>query len=443
MPDFQENPQKQRKFVLVTSDWAGLGSAIQEIQKNGSEVIIAAKPKHDIEKEKRKAYSIQGNGLVETIPLDDLMEKREEYEDWFWVWDGNHNTDESELLREEGFKVFGGSEFAYELENDRELGVEYAEEAGLIPPPSFEFQSAEDGIKFLEQNEDKAYVVKPNASEESHLTQPFSRTTEPKNANIEARKYLKAMNVSDYLLQERKKGVEVNVELFFSNGEPMFAQANLEDKFRHNGDLGYPTGCAFDLCWKILMDCELVKRTVAKFIPDLKEKKYTGFADANVIVGDDEIWFLEFCFRCGYNAHPNLFSTISKKTFLQTAADLLEGIAVEAKSGFGASVTLFSDKECTGLPIYVPESLNGNFYLFDGYKSKEDENEEFSMGGFGKEIAIVTAFNYTPETALELAIENAYKIKFCNADFRTDCAQTDYPLSIVRRYQALKAMNLL
>lgn len=436
-------PENSRKFVLVTADWAGLGFAVQEVQKNGSDVIIAAKPKHAIEPEKRDAYAIQGEGLVETVPLKQVMSQREKYRDWYWIWDGNHNTDEGETLIEEGFKVFGGSEFTYELENDREAGVEYAQDAGLTPPPSFEFMTAEEGISFLEQNEDKAYVVKPNASEESHLTQPFSRTVEPKNANIEARKYLKAMNVTDYILQERKKGIEVNVEIFFSKGIPVYAQANLEDKYRHNGDLGYPSGCAFDLCWKIPMNCKLVQQTVAKFIPDLALQEYTGFADANVIIGDDEIWFLEFCFRLGYNAHPNLFTTISKKTALQTIADLIDRLPVESKSGFGASVTMFSDKECMGLPIYVPESLNGNFYLFDGYRGKEDTYEEYSMGGFGKEIAIVTAFDYTPETALEHAVENAYKVKFCNADFRTDCAKTDYPLSLVRRYEALCAMGML
>lgn len=431
-----------RKFVLVTSDFSGLGFAIQDKEKNGSDVIIAYKPKGEIEEEKEHSYLIQGMGLVESMHLDDLMEDRKTYQDWFFVWDGNHNTDEGELLRKEGFKVFGGSQFQFDLENDREFGIEFAQSVGLESPPFHEFQTPDEGIKFLEANEDKAFVVKPNNAEDSALTQPFTRTIEPSNANLEARRYLSAMDVHDYILQERKKGVEVNVEIFFSNGIPMLAQANLEDKYRHNGDLGCPTGCAFDLCWTVPLDCDLVKKTAGKFLPKLFERKYTGFADANVIIGDNEVWFLEFCFRPGYNAHPNFFTTIANSTFLQTAADLIEGKKPTAKHGFGASVTMFTDKERMGIPIYVPSSLNGNFYLFDGYKGDEDGDDEFSMGGFSKEIAVVTAFDYTPERALDAAVDNAYKVKIVNSDFRTDCSKTDYPLSLVRRYQALCAMKL-
>jgi phosphoribosylamine-glycine ligase len=432
-----------RKFVLVSADFSGIGFAIQEIQQNDSEVIIAYKPKEAIDEKKLESYEIQGNGIVETIPLDDIMEERKKYKEYFWVWDGNHNVKENELLRKEGFKVIHGGEFCYNLENDREYGIEYAKEAGLESPPYHEFDSAEDGVSFLEENEDKAYVVKPNNAEDSALTQPFSRTLEPKNANLEARKYLKALDVSDYILQERKKGVEVNIELFFSHGVPVFAQANLEDKYRHNGDLGCPTGCSFDVCWKIDLDSELVKRTAGKMLDDLQKRKYTGFADVNVIIGDDEVWFLEYCARIGYNAHPNLFQTLSKKTFLQSMADLYEGTIPDMKQGFGASITMFTDRPFMSIPIYVPKSVMPNVHFFDVFKSDEDEEDEYSMGGLSNEIAIVTGFGYTIQTAFESALDNVCKIKFVNADYRTDCCNTDYPLSIVRRYEALKAMNLL
>jgi phosphoribosylamine-glycine ligase len=382
--------------------------------------------------------------MVDAKPLAEVMRNREKYRDWHFVWDGNHNTEEGEKLRDDGFKVFGGSQFTYDLENDREYGTEFAESCGLIAPDTHEFKDYREGVKFLEANEDKAYVVKPNAEEDSALTQPFFRTQEPENANIEARKYLEALKVKDFILQERVKGVEVNVEMFVSHGKPVFAQANLEDKYSSNGDLGCPTGCAFDLCWEIPMDCPLVKMTVGKFAERLKEIDYTGFADANVIVNEDGANFIEFCMRAGYNAHPNLFLTIGRNTFLQTMADLVDGVdRVEAKKGFGASVTLFTQRPIKGLPIFVPKHADPYFHLFDGYRTDGMGDGEYAMGGYDTAIGVMCAHEWTPERALDLAVERGLSVKFPNLDMRTDCAKDCYPLSIPRRYQALEAMGLL
>lgn len=436
--------KEQRKFILVTNDWSGNGFAIAEIQKNGSEVIGAYQPKEDIDPDKKDAYEIQGDGLYETFKLEKIMKNREEYRDWYWIFDGNHNCEEGEILRKEGFKVWGGSQFQYDLENDREYGLDFASEAGLISPPHEEFTSPEDGVNFLESNEDVAYVVKPNSAEDSALTEPFASEMEDTHANIAARKYLQAFKFDDYILQERKKGIEVNVEIMMSQGKPVLAQANLECKKRHNGDLGYATGCAMDVCWVVPLESKLVQMTAGLLVPKFLEvdPKYTGFIDANVIIGEDQVWFLEFCARFGYSAHPNFFTNISKKTAFQSVADMIDGIPLETKSGFGASVTVSSDRPKMNLPIYVPKSINENFYLFDGYKDEENDKEEYSMGGFGCEIGIVTAHNYTIETAFQDAISNAWKIKFRDRDFRTDGSATDFPTSPVRRYQALVAMKL-
>ena len=433
--------EEPRKFILVTNDWSGLGFAIQEIQKNGTEVLLAYKPKDDIDEDKIDQYEIQGDGITKSFPLDDLFAIRKKYRDYYWIFDGNHNVEIGEVLHKEGFKVWGGTQLQYDLENDREFGLKFAESCGLHSPEYQEFSSPEEGIAFLEQNEDKAYVVKPNGAEDSSLTEPFFHTPEAKNANLEARGYIKALNFNDYILQERKKGIEVNVELFMSKGKPVLAQVNLECKMKEDGDTGIPMGCAHDVCWVVPIESNIIQMTVAKFVDKLPD--YTGFCDANVILGDDEVWFLEFCFRCGYNAHPNFFSTISEKTFLQTAADMIDGLPVKAYDGFGASVSLHCDSEHKGLTIYVPESIRDNFYLFDGYKDDDTDDEHFLMGGYGQEVAIVTARNYTIETAFHDAIENAWKIKFKGRGFRKDGDKRGYHTSIMSRYDALIAKHLI
>lgn len=447
----KEEEGSKRKFVLVTADWSGLGFAIQETWTNQSTVIVAYKPKSEVEDDKLESYEIQGQGIVETMPLDELMDERKEYKDWYFVWDGNHNPEENETLRKEGFKVFGGGKLPYDLENDREFGIEFAEECGLFSSESQEFTSDVEAISFLEQNEDKAYVFKANGAEDSSLTQPFYYIEDAHEANEACRNFIKAvfpkMKDKSFILQERVKGVEVNVEIFYSNGDPVLAQANLEAKGKENDDLGVPVGCAFDVCWVLPLDSPLVQMTAGKLSGKFKDLNFTGFGDCNVIIGDNNVYFLEFCARFGYNAHPNFFSTVSKDTALQVAANLIEGDVVETLPGFGASISLHCDKEYMGYPIELPEQLKNNFHLFDGYLDEDIEQEDgdliLSMGGYGNEIGIVTAKNYTIERAFKDALDNAYKVKFPCRGFRTDAACRGYHSSPIERYEALKSMNLI
>lgn len=430
-----------RKFVLVTNDFCALGWARQELlSENNSEVIVAYQPKEDEELEKEE-YMVQGDGIIDKYPLDDIFERREEFKDWYWVWDGNHNYEYHDDLEQEGFKVLSmGGEFCYMLENDREFGLNFAEECGLESPLHQEFSSWSDGVKFLEEHEDKSFVFKPNAEDSSHLT-TVPMTEDPAKANIEIRELLAALQINDFILQEKVKGVEVNVEVFYQKGIPVFAQANLENKRMHNSELGSNCGCAFDICWEISIDSPIALNTVRKFDDKLASKEYTGFADTNVIIGDcDKYYFLEFCFRTGYNAHPTLFHTISDKTYLQTMADLIDGcFEPKFKKGFGCSLTLMNDHFKMGIPIYVPETMEKDFFLFDGYM----DDEHLLMGGYGKEIGIITAHNYTIETAFEECLDKADKIKFTNKFYRTDPASHHYQNSPRRRYDALQAMKLI
>ena len=341
-----------------------------------------------------------------------------------------------------------GSKFCFDLEEDRGFGLDFAESCGLHSPEWKEFTSDTEAISFLEANEDKAYVFKPCGDEDKSKTQPFYHTPEAANANKQCRRYVvsifKNLKEKRFILQERKKGVEVNTEIFFSRGVPVLAQANLECKMMLNHDLGKPTGCVGDVCWKVPVDSPLIQMSCGKMTEKLAEMKYTGFADSNVIIGDDEVWFLEFCFRPGYNAHPSFFQSISKKTFLQTMADLIDGVPVDAYPGFGGSVSLRCEMDHGGLPIYVPESNIDNVYFYDVYKDETYEEEgDYLMGDGDSDIGIVIDKAYTIENALHNAMDIAFKIKAPGIGFRTDLHKKDFPLSPQSRYEALQAMHLV
>src|SRR5919199_1185918 len=112
------------RFVLVTKWFTGLGFALR-LQEEGHDVVDA----------------LVGTGLVDRRPLADVMADRERLRDAYWVWDENHSVDENELLRREGFRVFGGGVYANTMEPDRAACLGFFAEHGLVPPPSHRFET--------------------------------------------------------------------------------------------------------------------------------------------------------------------------------------------------------------------------------------------------------------------------------------------------------------
>lgn len=429
-----------RNYILVTCDFSGLGLALDSRLKD-SKVIVAYKGEEDEDPEELKKLEKSGKGLVRTMPLEKLFAKREQLKDWYWVFDSNHNWEYGVQLRKEGFKrVFGGTEFTYKLEEDRNFGMEFAEECGYQLPFGKDFHSVEEGIAFLEANEEKAFVYKPDNQDAAYTTVPLA--DEPMNANKEIRRLIRSLGFTEYYLQEQKRGIEVNTEVWFSHGKPIVAFADLEDKIEHNGDKGNATGCMFDVAWQVPIESDLIQMTVGKMFKKLEEINYTGLADCNAIISDyNDVWFLEYCFRLGFNMFPNTVMNLSDKPGLELLADLVDDtLEPKFKKGFGASVNVNTRLFKEGLPIYIPESVKKQVYLFDAMKDEDGEEGDMIMAGVSKEIAIAMAHSYTPQMALQDAMDVAEKIVFPRAYYRTDCCSRELKNSILNRYDALLAL---
>src|SRR6185295_6148322 len=207
-----------------------------------------------------------------------------------------------------------------------------------------------EAISFCKQQPDTAYVYKPDVGDNFETFLPESE--DPADANRELQTHLRSLEEdpgarSAFLLQERKDGVETNVEVWFQKGEPIFAFMDLECKRRHVQDLGELTGCALDFVFTIPLDSRAVSASLEKLAPAYRTMKYTGFADANYIAAKDGVWFLEKCERFGYNAHPNLFWNLAQSGIGEIFAALVDGrLEPNFAEGFGASVTM-STKEAS------------------------------------------------------------------------------------------------
>jgi phosphoribosylamine--glycine ligase len=431
------------KFVIATKDYAGLGFAIR-LQDEGYETLVACNPDpaEMLDIQTRCAYELVGNNLVKKCALAAVLGNREKLRDAYWIWDHNHSVEENELLRREGFKVLGGGQYADGVENDRAACLALTSTYGLESPASFPFTDLSLAVEFCEEHASTAYVYKPATGANFETFVPESE--DASDANQELRLHLASLETpTSFILQERKEGVEAKVEVWFQQGEPVFAFMTLACRKKYVLDLGPMVGCAFDFAFTIPLESKAVTESVGRLFPAYKKMKYTGFGDANFIAARDGVWFFEKCERFGYNAHPNLFLNLSLRGVGEVLASLVDGNFKPCFSGgFGSSV-LMSTKEhpAGGKLIQFPQKLWPDIFFWDVYK----KDDLCLTAGYDQEgcVLLVNGYGYTMPTAWESAMKKAAAIKFPCRHFRTDGANTDYPSSPIRRYEALKAMGYI
>jgi len=424
------------KFVVASAFYSGLGFAIR-LQQEGHDVLLAATGPDDRRRSDR--YDLVGKGLVPKARLQDVVRDRNRYRDWLFIWDENHSVAENEQLRSDGFRVFGGGRYPDQMEHDRDACAALVRRYGLTPPPSFGFDRAADALRFLDEHPDTAFVFKPDRGETFETWLPTSH--DPAQAQEELRQHLKTLQYKgSFLLQERKAGVEANVEAWLVRGEPRFAFMTLESKRKLTGDLGAFCGCAFDFAFVVPLESRAVRETVGRMFPYYRETGYTGFADANIIVADDGIWFLEKCERFGYNAHPNLLWNLNRETLGDTLATLIDGsFTPNFSPGFGASVSVYMDHPEAGKVVSVPDEVARDLYFMDVYR----EGDALLTAGYNELVLIANGFGLTMREAWKRCVTRAWQVTFPGRAFRTDGADTNYPSAPVRNYEALEALRFI
>jgi len=431
------------RFLIATADYSGLGFAVR-LQDEGHEAILVTNPPEPVLKdpERLRRYELVGANMVTKAPLAEMMARREDFRDAYWIWDHNHSVRENEELRAGGFKVLGGGEYAYRMEHDRGACLEQVAVYGLLAPPSVRFENTSEAVRFCEQHRRIAYVYKPD--EGAHHETFLPESEDPVEANEELRLHLASIDPGcAFILQERKEGVETNVEVWFVDGDPVFAFMTLEAKKRYALDMGELIGCAFDFDFVVPLDCKAVRESVGKLFPFYKNMKYTGFGDANFIASRDGIWFFEKCERFGYNAHPNLLFNLSTRGVGEVLAALVDkSILPDFSGGFGATVTMMTKENPAGdKPIMFPPRLWPDIFWWDVYK----RDGLYLTAGYDADgyVLVVNGYGYTIPTAWENVAKKAAQIRFPYRNYRPDGAGVDYPSSPMRRYEALKAMNYI
>ena len=449
----KKEDKKINKFIVVSQDASGYGFAkMIDCGSTGrgnprndvnSSAIFSILPKED-EEDLEKLQKV-GESEVTCVTFNKIWKERDKYKDYAFIFDQNHNWEIASKLRKEGFMVFGALELSDKMEHDRNFGLSLVKKIGLTLPDFKEFTDKEAGLEYLDNNEDIAYVFKPDEPDNKSWVTTCPDHDNDQKANREIYNFLKSQpdGLGSYILQERKKGVEINIEMFLYDSEPFFAQANFECKRKYNGDYGRLIGCAQDTCFTIPLECKILKDTLWK-LADLPEfENYTGFLDMNLIVADNEYWFLEFCGRFGYNAHPNLFLSLALSSFSEIMSDWMTGnienFGRHFRKGYGASISCNIDEAVTGLPIsFDDDTEESRFFSYDTYS----ENGERYLAGYANEVGVIVAHDYDLKSACEEAIAKFKRVHYPGKAGRTDLACTDYQTNPIERLQACREMDL-
>lgn len=233
----------------------------------------------------------------------------------FYVFDMVGLGHLAESLGKGGKVVLGGGVLHDKLELDRGYGQKVATLTSVQIPESHAFTNTLEGIRFV-QSSNKLWVFKPNRN------QSVVFTFVPSETNDSLISFMKSLPSNySFLLQEKVEGVEVSTEGWFDGSKWVCFNHTCEHKRLMEGDKGPQTGCMGNVVWVCEQD-RLVDTVLIPLTSFLKEAKYVGPLDANCIVNEKGVWFLEWTARFGYDALQALGELLQMSWY-----DFLYGVA--------------------------------------------------------------------------------------------------------------------
>lgn len=327
-------------------------------------------------------------------------------------------------LKKNGFKVYGGGKLNDNLELDREFGMKIAKSSGLKVPKWERFNSFDKAKDFVADNE-KSFVFKP----QNNQSPAFTYVSSDGEDMVEMLAYFGSIWTGkvDFILQEKIEGVEVSIERFYWDGEPIPNTLNstLECKKFLEGDKGVNTGCMGSVVrfWK-KPNPKLYKLTLQKAEPFLRRFKYSGPLDCNCIISENDKmpYFLEWTARFGYNALYALCEGLNQDigSFIGGIVESVQNQQKPSYEWLGAvrvSIPPYpqDDDKSANKPIRGLDNMEHTWLLDAKY-----ENGRMLTAGVDGVVAEVTGKNETLSGLATGIYEIIEKMKIPDKQYRSD-----------------------
>lgn len=207
---------------------------------------------------------------------------------------------EQDMLRRNGYRVFGGSERGERLEVDREFFSSMLDQMGFLRLETKDFNSAKSAHTFVKKNP-RQWVIKQNNSSKKNLNY-IGELPDGADVAMTLKKYTNfAYSWSEKLtLQERVHGVEVAIGRYF-NGKDWIGPIEINFEHPHflAGGIGPITSEMGTLAWFTNNEGYLFETFLKPFESYLRETNYIGCFDINCIANKFGVYPLEATCRFG------------------------------------------------------------------------------------------------------------------------------------------------
>lgn len=359
-----------------------------------------------------------------------------------------------EGLKKLGYNVIGGSRFGDRVEDDRTYATEFMKKFMKVPE-STSFDTFEAGLQFLQtQEKDMRFVFKPNDAEVPKDYTYVSKNVKDMINFIKDAKPLWIWKES-FQLQKFIKGIEVDFNAYF-DGENFIEDTFLlyfENKPVMDNDVGPATGGSIAVSFRPPKGEGAFWDILQKIASYLKKVGYKGQLAINCIVGDEdkELYFIEFCVRCGY---PSLAMEV---TFLEDNNKSIHNLftAMVERKHMGDLIPI--GRIVVTIVVYVPPAPNKEGYIMESTKGQPiswdrkwdryffpyyimyDNKKGMVLSGVESQVLQITCVDSTLQGAIEMLYETYVStLKLKNAMYRSDLG-----IDAKRRIQKLKEWKLL
>ena len=452
------------RFAIFTVYGESLPVALH-LQDEGNEVhfgivddltklLLPSEPKEKEDAEMRKKRLRLGEGLIKNRhSADELAKLIEGWDEGFVFCDFNSLWPYGERLKKTGLPGIYPTKADREFEVDREKAKEFvkANYPDLTIGDADEYESADEAITDLD-DASESHVLKGNAEGASAVV-PDAKDNEVANGQLQdvlaadGDKYEKG----GFLLEKKIEDcVELTPEMWFMDGNPIFASVNIETKRLSDGEIGPMTGCSSGLVFPVDIESEICDMAFPKAVYDMaKEHGGLFIWDASIYFDpkDGKAYFGEFCpNRAGYDC---LFGEIA---LCKSASAFFEAVTdgnnpFEDKiADYSATVGMFMLKPSdTGMKVpedvamNPPKGRESDFWPLDAYADKEGQVRTLGMEW---QAATATGTGNSPKSAIREAHMNAEMTDLRGKTYRSfrDIADPKSYYSLVRRYEWGKKM---
>lgn len=333
-------------------------------------------------------------------------------------------------LRAAGKLVFGGSEYADKLEQDRNFGQSELKRHKVKILDYKEFEGPAEAVKYVEDHPNK-YVIKPSGDMQEYKQLLFvGREDDGSDVISMLKAYRKTWGDDMGVIQLQRKvtGVEVAVAAFF-NGQEFLKPINIsfEHKKLFPRELGVSTGeMGTSMLWKD--ENAIFNATLKKLEKKLAQEGFVGHIDINSIVNGNGIYPLEFTSRFGF---PQI--QIQRASINESLGRLLykvangESFKISTRKGFHIglymvvppfpfsdpmSFNLFSKDAVVVMKKHMKEGLHPMHLKM--------VNGEWLITGNTGIVAVVSASGTTMREAQKLMYNRVSNILINNSYYRTD-----------------------